>query len=260
MLSYELEGILKDFEITPAGTKLGIAETLESEVALWVMLPLTSETSENTAQALNLSVGQRYQIQGRCGNFDEIDYQRSAFVATIVLPAKTASPVGATIQATTERPETPANEENNPETGESHTNETSPETRSDADKETSGDHEQSVANTDAGNNNDTSQKDEAERESKGEEQTPSTKALPNGLPASEDQAAIDEYKLDPTEPDNEETAKTETTVITPGELDRTKTEIKSDQTTHYNSNGEEVSDQTSESDSTGSGDKNNDVY
>lgn len=244
MLSYELEGILKDFEITPAGTKLGIAETLESEVALWVMLPLTSETSENTAQALNLSVGQRYQIQGRCGNFDEIDYQRSAFVATIVLPAKTASPVGATIQATTERPETPANEENNPETGESHTNETSQETRSDADNETS----------------DMSQKDEADRESKGEEQTPSTKALPNGLPASEDQAAIDEYKLDPTETDNEETAKTETTVITPGELDGTKTEIKSDKTTHYNSNGEEVSDQTPESDSTGARDKDNDVY
>ncbi|MHA6973683.1 hypothetical protein [Levilactobacillus brevis] len=244
MLSYELEGILKDFEITPAGTKLGIAETLESEVALWVMLPLTSETSENTAQALNLSVGQRYQIQGRCGDFDEIDYQRSAFVATIVLPAKTASPVGATIQATTERPETPANEENNPETGESHTNETSQETRSDADNETS----------------DMSQKDEADRESKGEEQTPSAKALPNGLPASEDQAAIDEYKLDPTETDNEETAKTETTVITPGELDGTKTEIKSDKTTHYNSNGEEVSDQTPESDSTGARDKDNDVY
>lgn len=244
MLSYELEGILKDFEITPAGTKLGIAETLESEVALWVMLPLTSETSENTAQALNLSVGQRYQIQGRCGNFDEIDYQRSAFVATIVLPAKTASPVGATIQATTERPETPANEENNPETGESHTNETSQEMRSDADNETS----------------DMSQKDEADRESKGEEQTPSTKALPNGLPASEDQAAIDEYKLDPTETDNEETAKTETTVITPGELDGTKTKIKSDKTTHYNSNGEEVSDQTPESDSTGARDKDNDVY
>ncbi|WP_024526861.1 hypothetical protein [Levilactobacillus brevis] len=244
MLSYELEGILKDFEITPAGTKLGIAETLESEVALWVMLPLTSETSENTAQALNLSVGQRYQIQGRCGDFDEIDYQRSAFVATIVLPAKTASPVGATIQATTERPETPANEENNPETGESHTNETSQKTRSDADNETS----------------DMSQKDEADREYKGEEQTPSTKALPNGLPASEDQAAIDEYKLDPTETDNEENAKTETTVITPGELDGTKTEIKSDKTTHYNSNGEEVSDQTPESDSTGARDKDNDVY
>lgn len=260
MLSYELEGILKDFEITPAGTKLGIAETLESEVALWVMLPLTSETSENTAQALNLSVGQRYQIQGRCGNFDEIDYQRSAFVATIVLPAKTASPVGATIQVTTERPETPANEENNSETGESHTNETSQETRSDADNETSGDSEQNTANTDAGNSNDTSQKDEADRESKGEEQTPSTKALPNGLPANEDQAAIDEYKLDPTSPDSDETTEAETPPITPGELNDTKEETKPDQTTHFDSSGEEVSDQKPDSDSTRAGDKDNDVY
>lgn len=260
MLSYELEGILKDFEITPAGTKLGIAETVTDEVALWVMLPLTPSPSGTTIQALNLSVGQHYQIQGRCSNFDEIDYQRAAFVATLVLPAETASPVGATIQATTERPETPAKEENNPETGKSHTNETSQETQSDADNKTSGDSEQSTANTDAGNNNDTSQQGEADHEPNGEEQAPSTKTLPNGLPASEDQAAIDEYKLDPTEPDNEETAKTETTVITPGELDGTKTEIKSDETTHYNSNGEEVSDQTPESDSTGSGDKDNDVY
>lgn len=241
MLSYELEGILKDFEITPAGTKLGIAETLESEVALWVMLPLTSETSENTAQALNLSVGQRYQIQGRCGNFDEIDYQRSAFVATIVLPAKTASPVGATIQVTTERPETPANEENNSETGESHTNEIS-------------------QNTDAGNTPDPTQKDEVDHGLKGEEQTQSTKALPNGLPASEDQTAIDEHKLDPTSPDSDETTEAETPPITPGELNDTKEETKPDQTTHFDSSGEEVSDQNPDSDSTRAGDKDNDVY
>lgn len=260
MLSYELEGILKDFEITPAGTKLGIAETVTGEVALWVMLPLTPSPSGATVQALNLSVGQHYQIHGRCANLDEIDYQRSAFVATLVLPAKTASPVGATIQATTERSEVPANEENNPETGEGHTNETSQETQSDADNKTSGDSEQSTANTDSGNNDDTSQKDETDHEPKGEEQPPSTKALPKGLPASDDQAAIDEYKLDPTEPDNKETPETETTVITPGDLDGTKKKIKSDQTTHYNSKGEEVSDQTTDSDSTGAGDKDNDVY
>lgn len=95
MIKYELEGVIVDYQIVPAGIRLGMAEKLSKDVCVWVQLPTDSTDLMSVAQAL----GQKYHVIGKAELWQLTTLENGKVYTDVLddvplLPADVAQPLG----------------------------------------------------------------------------------------------------------------------------------------------------------------------
>ena len=93
MMQYTLNGVLVDYQISPTGVRLGLAEHVAADPNVWVELPNTDAIA--TATDLADSIGQQYEVVGNCELWEmRVLLQNDQNTQEILLPADFAAPKG----------------------------------------------------------------------------------------------------------------------------------------------------------------------
>lgn len=228
MFSYTVEGYLADFEITPAGTKLGITAEPKGEIQVWVMLGSNATKTACDTADLSVGLGQKYRIQGDFSNLEQISYQRESFFSTLLLPATKAEPLGTSFKDQSTQTDDKASNGNQSEKKDQVEEKTK---RHDTEDQTEGKRKTE------------SDKREDEIQAKSQEESTKSDDLKTGLPAKDDEQAMKEHALNPTEGvDTDEN--TATAAITTADIENTELSTKTQsqtQATTFDGSGTEVS-------------------
>ncbi|WP_288528763.1 hypothetical protein [uncultured Secundilactobacillus sp.] len=105
MMQYTLNGVLVDYQISPTGVRLGLAEHVAADPNVWVELPNTDAIATTTDLAD--SIGQQYEVVGNCELWEmRVLLQNDPNTPELLLPADIAAPKGVTFGPEADEDET----------------------------------------------------------------------------------------------------------------------------------------------------------